>query len=479
MSSSRTKNKKPHGQVRQSQVVTTFGPGSMFDLPNHSVIVGGLDYWTKGDEVLEPRLVAKLKELLQIPTLALHAPPPDNEDPTSTQKTGITCWQFPEWFITQGALATESGRSTRSRRLIPRSSLSKGKFIDQNKKSQPVVPVRFVQGLPQGPHRRHRLVLLRPPGDDRLPPRPLDRRTRDQRRPVRGLGPLRVQGRAADHRGDQARHARPRPLRRLAALARASHLRAVRRAEPAAGPHGEQRLLPADDERHLAPRSGRGRGQGRRSGLGALPPVRRRPRRPDQGAEAQAARGRRAGGILRRGRLRGDPVPQAGHDSGARQVGQAGRVRDPGERQGGDRLGQARRRLLRPLPAEEALGPALDGRGRAGRPGPSAPRGDRDRRVHPLRVVVARRRRRAGDRRHAGPAGPRRLLAAGHRESGRGDLHPVQERGDRRLAGEARGEAARRAARWRASTAGRRTTTRASASSSGSPTSCSTRCRTC
>src|SRR5271165_874412 len=150
MSFSKTKNKKPPGQVRQSQIVMTFGPGSMFDLPNHSVIVGGLEYWTKGDEIHEPRLVAKLEELLEIPSLALHAPPPDNEDPTSTQKTGITCWQFPEWFITQGALATESGRSTRSRRLIPRSSLSKGKFVDHNKKSQPVVPVRFVRACRKG-----------------------------------------------------------------------------------------------------------------------------------------------------------------------------------------------------------------------------------------------------------------------------------------------------------------------------------------
>src|SRR5271157_3505860 len=150
MSFSKTKNKKPPGQVRQSQVVMTFGPGSMFDLPMHSMIVGGLEYWTKGDEILEPRLVAKLKELLEIASLALHAPPPDNEDPTSTQKTGITCWQFPEWFITQGALATESGRSTRSRRLLPRSSLSKGKFVDHNKKSQPVVPVRFVRACRKG-----------------------------------------------------------------------------------------------------------------------------------------------------------------------------------------------------------------------------------------------------------------------------------------------------------------------------------------
>ena len=66
------------------------------------------------------------------------------------QKTGITCWQFPEWFITQGALATESGRATRSRRLIPRSSLTKGKFIDDNKQAQPVVPVRFVRACRKG-----------------------------------------------------------------------------------------------------------------------------------------------------------------------------------------------------------------------------------------------------------------------------------------------------------------------------------------
>jgi hypothetical protein len=150
MSSSKSKAKRPHGQIRQSQVVTTFGPGSMFDLPNHSVIVGGLECWTRGDEVLEPRLVAKLRDLLQAPGLVLHAPPPDVEDVTSTRKTGITCWQFPEWFITQGALATESGRSSRSRRLIARSSLTRGRFVDHNRKAQPVVPVRFVRACRRG-----------------------------------------------------------------------------------------------------------------------------------------------------------------------------------------------------------------------------------------------------------------------------------------------------------------------------------------
>jgi hypothetical protein len=69
---------RPHGQIRQSQMITTFGPGAMLDLPNHSVLVGGLEYWTPGgEEVQEPRLIGKLKMLLQINDLKLKSPPPD------------------------------------------------------------------------------------------------------------------------------------------------------------------------------------------------------------------------------------------------------------------------------------------------------------------------------------------------------------------------------------------------------------------
>jgi hypothetical protein len=131
-------------------LVTTFGPGSAFDLPDHSVIVGGLEYWTKGDQIMERRLEAKIMELLQVPSLTLYTPPPENDDPTSTQKTGVTSWQFPSWFITQRALTTESARSTRSRRLIHRSLLSRGRFIDEHRKPQRVVPVRFVRACRKG-----------------------------------------------------------------------------------------------------------------------------------------------------------------------------------------------------------------------------------------------------------------------------------------------------------------------------------------
>ena len=50
--------------------MTTFGPGSMVDLPNHSVLVAGLDFWSLGgDAVSEPRLSQKLARVLDVPTV--------------------------------------------------------------------------------------------------------------------------------------------------------------------------------------------------------------------------------------------------------------------------------------------------------------------------------------------------------------------------------------------------------------------------
>jgi hypothetical protein len=143
---------RPHGQIRQSQLITSFGPGSMMDLPNHSVLIGGLDSWsTGGNEIIEPRLVDKLKSLFDPPlqVLKLYSPPPDNDDPTSPQ-TGITAWQFPEWFITQDVDKEASRGTTRARMLVHRKMLSKGKFIDDNKKKRVVVPVRFVRACKNG-----------------------------------------------------------------------------------------------------------------------------------------------------------------------------------------------------------------------------------------------------------------------------------------------------------------------------------------
>ena len=149
---SRKSGARPHGRLRRSQLITSFGPGAMIDLPDHSVLVGGLDTWKGlGDEIPEPRLIEKLKVLFEPPlqNLKLFSPPPDNDDPTAPP-TGITAWQFPEWFITQDVDVGETSGLVRSRMLVHRQRLTKGKFIDDDKKKRTVVPVRFVRACRSG-----------------------------------------------------------------------------------------------------------------------------------------------------------------------------------------------------------------------------------------------------------------------------------------------------------------------------------------
>jgi hypothetical protein len=124
----------------------------MVDLPNHSVLIGGLDSWsTGGEEIVEPRLIEKLKLLFDPPlqVLKLYSPPPDNDDPTAPQ-TGVTAWQFPEWFITQDVDRDASVGFVRARMLVHRNMLTKGKFIGDDKKKRTVVPVRFVRACRNG-----------------------------------------------------------------------------------------------------------------------------------------------------------------------------------------------------------------------------------------------------------------------------------------------------------------------------------------
>lgn len=142
---------RPPGAIRQSQLITSFGPGSMMDLPKHSVLIGGLEHWD-GDksEIIEPRLLEKLKKALELSELKMYAPPADHGDPTRPPN-GIVAWQFPEWFITQDAQVDPDGKSRiRSRQLVHRASLTRGKYIDRNKKRQAVVPVRFIRACQHG-----------------------------------------------------------------------------------------------------------------------------------------------------------------------------------------------------------------------------------------------------------------------------------------------------------------------------------------
>src|SRR5271156_6566471 len=140
--------KRPHGQIRRSQVITTFGPGALVDLPNYAAIVGGLEFWQGTDrQIFEERLIGKLQEVLNVPDLKLFAPPVDSGEPNAA-KTGIAVWMFPEWFVAQYKI--EGPDKVRSRPLVHRETLVSNKFLGPDRKKYPVVPIRFVQACLNG-----------------------------------------------------------------------------------------------------------------------------------------------------------------------------------------------------------------------------------------------------------------------------------------------------------------------------------------
>jgi len=48
------------GKIRPSQLITTFGPGAVVDLPEDSVMIAGIDDWPPGAVIREPRLESAL-----------------------------------------------------------------------------------------------------------------------------------------------------------------------------------------------------------------------------------------------------------------------------------------------------------------------------------------------------------------------------------------------------------------------------------
>lgn len=137
-------------QLRSSQVVNTFGPGSMVDLPDASIIISGLDHWRYDmaniPQISEPRLIRKLQTIKAIPNLTLRQPPPSNDQPQGFHPD-ICGWRFPEWFIVQHAITTPAGH--RRRRLVNLDSLTSGKYREAQK-NESVVPVRFVRACEAG-----------------------------------------------------------------------------------------------------------------------------------------------------------------------------------------------------------------------------------------------------------------------------------------------------------------------------------------
>ncbi|MEP7124288.1 MAG: DUF1998 domain-containing protein [Byssovorax sp.] len=154
----RGQQQQPDGAVRQSQIVTTFGPGSMLDLLNDAVLVGGLDFWNydKGltiPHIDEPRLrdaiVERFRQLGR--ELSQENPfrrPPAGNDREPTSTTGIQVLEFSQWFVCQNplcrALVRKDGLEMKKQHYW-HACQTGGKVT-----STECVPVRFVLACPRG-----------------------------------------------------------------------------------------------------------------------------------------------------------------------------------------------------------------------------------------------------------------------------------------------------------------------------------------
>ncbi|MFC3767676.1 DrmB family protein [Paenibacillus sp. GCM10012303] len=92
------------GAVRPSQLLWTYGPGALIDLPNLSVITMGLDRWNVENcaPIEEARLLAAVRRRLGQQVERLRVPPflrDENADPMSAEgKIGVPVRPFPRWL---------------------------------------------------------------------------------------------------------------------------------------------------------------------------------------------------------------------------------------------------------------------------------------------------------------------------------------------------------------------------------------------
>lgn len=136
--------RKAHGEVRQSQIITTFGPGSILDLPKYSVIVAGLDEIQSDVTIEEPRLLAKVQRIPGLQHVTALKNPPRKTNTFGTDTTGMSAHRFPDWYIT-----TQIPKS-RDRYLVPKKFIDRQKYKDDEGNVFSVVPVRFLRACRRG-----------------------------------------------------------------------------------------------------------------------------------------------------------------------------------------------------------------------------------------------------------------------------------------------------------------------------------------
>ena len=157
---------RPEGQLRQSQLITTFGPGAMVDLVDRAVVIGGLEHWgygrdSEGEPLDDPRLrrslIPRLKALdpdLDLASSNYFRKPPEGDLRDPYPNIGVRALEFPRWFVCQGC--------RRLARAADQFEPKGGRYKHQCTKNKvaSAVPVRFVAACQRGHLSDFRWILF-------------------------------------------------------------------------------------------------------------------------------------------------------------------------------------------------------------------------------------------------------------------------------------------------------------------------------
>ncbi len=142
---------RPDGELRQSQMITTYGPGALVDLVADAVLIPGLEHWhykgASGYGIEHDRLAQNLRKRgLKLSKGLPFRAPPVNADEDPHRGCGIGAVEFPSWFVCPqrgcGQLLHKRDTEHRSGRRVHRCVSAK--------KDSKLVPVRFVMACKNG-----------------------------------------------------------------------------------------------------------------------------------------------------------------------------------------------------------------------------------------------------------------------------------------------------------------------------------------
>lgn len=158
-------NKTPVGEVRPSQLLWTYGPGALIDLPSLSVVTLGIDRWEKDrcQPIQEARLLAAVRKVLGAQIENLRMPPFQKSELvdvwSAEANIGVPVRPFPRWMrcVKCGLLSPfdvglfeikeNRFRPERTRFVHKGCRGSKG---NQPAKDADAVPARFLLACPGG-----------------------------------------------------------------------------------------------------------------------------------------------------------------------------------------------------------------------------------------------------------------------------------------------------------------------------------------